>query len=57
MKIRIILFILGLAGIVVSCIPSLYPLYRDKDLLIDNKLEGLYETGEVLEDTEVESGI
>jgi hypothetical protein len=46
MKIRIILFILGLTGIVVSCIPSLYPLYRDKDLLIDNKLEGLYETGE-----------
>jgi len=46
MKIRSILFILGLTGIVVSCIPSLYPLYRDKDLLIDNKLEGLYETGE-----------
>jgi len=46
MKIRTILLILGLTGIVVSCIPSLYPLYRDKDLLIDNKLEGLYETGE-----------
>ncbi len=46
MKIRTVLFILGLTGIVVSCIPSLYPLYRDKDLLIDNKLEGLYETGE-----------
>ncbi len=45
MKIRTVLFILGLTGIVVSCIPSLYPLYRDKDLLIDNKLEGLYETG------------
>ena len=40
------MFILGLAGIVVSCIPTLYPLYRDKDLLIDNKLEGLFETGE-----------
>lgn len=38
--------ILGLAGIVVSCIPSLYPLYRQKDLLIDNRLEGLYETDE-----------
>ena len=46
MKIRTVLFILGLAGIVVSCIPTLYPLYRDKDLLIDNKLEGLFETGE-----------
>lgn len=45
MKIRIVLFILGLTGIAVSCIPSLYPLYRDKDLLIDNKLEGFYETG------------
>jgi hypothetical protein len=46
MKIRTVLFILGLTGIVVSCIPSLYPLYRDKDLIIDNRLEGLYETGE-----------
>jgi hypothetical protein len=46
MKIRTVLYILGLTGIVVSCIPSLYPLYRDKDLLIDYKLEGLYETGE-----------
>jgi hypothetical protein len=46
MKIRTVLFILGLTGIVVSCIPSLYPLYREKDLLIDNRLEGLFETGE-----------
>jgi hypothetical protein len=46
MKIRTVLYILGLTGIVVSCIPSLYPLYRDKDLLMDYKLEGLYETGE-----------
>jgi hypothetical protein len=46
MKIRTVLFILGLTGIVVSCIPSLYPLYRVKDLIIDNRLEGLYETGE-----------
>ena len=46
MKIRIVFFILGLTVIVVSCIPSLYPLYRDKDLLIDNQLEGFYETGE-----------
>ncbi len=46
MKIRTVLFILGLTGIAVSCIPSFYPLYRNKDLLVDNKLEGLYETGE-----------
>ncbi|MCK4855985.1 MAG: hypothetical protein KAT31_17015 [Bacteroidales bacterium] len=46
MKIRTVLIILGFTSIIVSCIPSLYPLYRDKDLLIDNKLEGLYETGE-----------
>jgi hypothetical protein len=36
----------GLAGIIASCIPSLYPLYRQKDLLIDDRLEGLYETDE-----------
>jgi hypothetical protein len=46
MKIRTILLILGLTGIVVSCIPSLYPLYRTRDLVIDDRLEGLYETGE-----------
>ncbi len=44
MKIRTVLFIVGLTGIVVSCIPSLYPLYRTKDLLIDKRLDGLYET-------------
>jgi hypothetical protein len=46
MKIRTVLLILGLTGIIVSCIPSLYPLYRDRDLIIDDRLEGLYETGE-----------
>lgn len=46
MKIRTVLFILGLTGIIVSCIPSLYPLYLDKDLLVDDMLEGLYETGD-----------
>jgi len=44
MKIRTVLLILGHAGILVSCIPSLYPLYRVKDLLLDENLEGLYET-------------
>jgi len=29
---------------VVSCIPSLYPLYRDKDLLFDTRLLGLFNT-------------
>jgi hypothetical protein len=46
MKINTILLLAGLAGIVVSCIPSLYPLYRTRDLVIDDRLEGLYETGE-----------
>jgi hypothetical protein len=46
MKIRTVLFIVGLSGIIASCIPSLYPLYRQKDLLRDDRLEGLYETDE-----------
>ncbi len=46
MKIRTVLFILGLTGIVVSCIPSLYPLYREKDLLTNDQLEGSYVTGD-----------
>jgi hypothetical protein len=46
MKIRTVFIVLGLAGIVASCIPSLYPLYRLSDLVIDDRLEGLYETGE-----------
>ena len=29
---------------VVSCIPSLYPLYRDKDLIFDQRLLGLFNT-------------
>jgi len=29
---------------VVSCIPSLYPLYRDKDLIFDSRLLGLFST-------------
>jgi hypothetical protein len=37
---------MGLAGIMASCIPSLYPLYRQKDLLIDDRLVGLYEIDE-----------
>jgi hypothetical protein len=46
MKIRTVLFVVGLAGVIASCIPSLYPLYRPRDLLMDERLEGLFETGE-----------
>lgn len=46
MKIRTILIILGFTVFVISCIPSLYPLYRSKDLLKDDRLNGFYETGE-----------
>ncbi len=31
---------------VFSCIPSLYPLYRDKDLLTDDRLNGVFSDGE-----------
>lgn len=34
--------IIGLAALVISCIPSLYPLYRPGDLLLNNKLEGTF---------------
>jgi hypothetical protein len=30
--------------LVVSCIPSLYPLYREKDLIFDERLLGLFNT-------------
>ncbi len=46
MKPRTVLLILGIAAIVVSCIPSLYPLYREKDLLVNEKLVGTFNTGE-----------
>lgn len=37
---------------VVSCIPSLYPLYREKDLIFDDKLLGLFSTeGNMIGDT------
>ena len=42
MKPKTILLILAIAGIVFSCIPSLYPLYRDKDLLLDERLVGTF---------------
>ena len=42
MKPKTFLFIMALAGIIVSCIPSLYPLYREKDLMVNDKLEGIF---------------
>ena len=45
MKTRTVLLILALIGIVTSCIPSLYPLYRAKDLISDQNLEGFYPDG------------
>ncbi len=43
MKPKTVLLILALTGMVISCIPSLYPLYREKDLLLDKELPGVYE--------------
>jgi hypothetical protein len=42
MKPKTILLILALVGIVFSCIPSLYPLYREKDLLHNDQLVGRF---------------
>jgi hypothetical protein len=44
MKTRAFLVTLILIILAVSCIPSLYPLYRDKDLLFDTRLLGLFNT-------------
>jgi hypothetical protein len=44
MKTRLILIMLILIILVVSCIPSLYPLYREKDLIFDSRLLGLFNT-------------
>jgi hypothetical protein len=46
MKIRTVFIVLGFTVFVISCIPSLYPLYRSRDLLTDDNLDGFYETGE-----------
>ncbi len=43
MKTRTVLLILILALMVVSCIPSLYPLYREKDLVLDERLIGKWD--------------
>ena len=43
MKAKTVLIILVLTGIVVSCIPSLYPLYNLKDLILNPKIEGIFQ--------------
>ncbi len=42
MKTKTILLIMALTAIVVSCIPSLYPLYKPKDLILDENLQGIF---------------
>jgi len=44
MKTRTLLVILIITLLAVSCIPSLYPLYRDKDLIFNTRLLGLFST-------------
>jgi hypothetical protein len=46
MKIRIILTISVLALLAGSCIPSLFPLYTEKDLISDDRVEGTWDGGE-----------
>ncbi len=43
MKIQTVILILVLIITGVSCIPSLYPLYREKDLLFDQRLVGKFD--------------
>lgn len=44
MKTRLILTVMILIILAVSCIPSLYPLYREKDLIFDERLLGIFST-------------
>lgn len=44
MKTRTFLLILIITLMVISCIPSLYPLYREKDLILNTELIGLFNT-------------
>jgi hypothetical protein len=43
MKTRTISAVLILIVLAVSCIPSLYPLYREKDLIFDDRLTGRFD--------------
>ena len=42
MRPRTVLLNIALVAILASCIPSLYPLYKPGDLLLNDKLEGIY---------------
>lgn len=44
MKTKLILTVMMLIILAVSCIPSLYPLYREKDLIFDSRLVGCFNT-------------
>ena len=46
MKFRTALIITGLILLAGSCIPSLYPLYRSSDLLIDDRMDGVFDAGD-----------
>ena len=46
MKTKTILLIGCIGAIIASCIPSIYPLYRQKDLLLDDRLPGYFSTEE-----------
>lgn len=45
MKPKTVFLIIALAALVVSCIPSLYPLYKPGDLLLNYNLEGIFRSG------------
>jgi hypothetical protein len=47
MKTRIIILIGMLALLAGSCIPSLFPLYTEKDLVTDDRIVGTWEAGEM----------
>jgi len=47
MKTRIIILIGMLALLAGSCIPSLFPLYTEKDLVTDDRIIGTWEAGEM----------
>jgi len=45
MKTHTFLVLMIIIILVVSCIPSLYPLYREKDLIYDSRLVGRFDIG------------
>jgi hypothetical protein len=45
MKTKSILFIVALALLAGSCIPSLFPLYTEDDIIFDSRIEGIWDAG------------